>query len=354
MSQNVAPAGWSDPARKRTSTVHHWAHERAELRSRPVPPGTRPHAAALVGSDDELLAAAVPFVEEGLLAGDLTVLACEPETAALIAGVLGETARPVENDPRVSLLGVRAPDAFGVTRQWLARAADDSSSGWLRVLGQVHFGPEPATWREGLRYEAAANALLDGCPLTAMCLYDRRLLTPEVLDSATRTHPELVSGGRRAANHAYCDPAEYLAALPVPREPVEGTPPVLAVDDAPALAGLRHAMGAVLTAHVPVREQREDLHLATSEVAANAFRHGRRPVSARIWTDGQRMVCTISDSGTGFGDPLAGFRPAHGDDLSRGGMGLWLARKLWDCVDLLPGPAGLTVRLSTRLRRAGA
>jgi hypothetical protein len=42
--------------------------------------------------------------------------------------------------------------------------------------------------------------------------------------------------------------------------------------------------------------------------------------------------------------------PAHGLDLSRGGMGLWLARKLWDHVDVLPGPAGLSVRLSTRLR----
>ena len=42
--------------------------------------------------------------------------------------------------------------------------------------------------------------------------------------------------------------------------------------------------------------------------------------------------------------------PAHGLDLSRGGMGLWLARKLWDHVDVLPTPEGLSVRLSTRLR----
>jgi hypothetical protein len=31
-------------------------------------------------------------------------------------------------------------------------------------------------------------------------------------------------------------------------------------------------------------------------------------------------------------------------------MGLWLARKLWDHVDVLPTEAGLTVRLSTRIR----
>ncbi|MGY1690252.1 anti-sigma factor RsbA family regulatory protein [Geodermatophilus sp. SYSU D01105] len=332
--------------------MHHRAEERAELRAHHVLPGhrhsARPHAAALVGSEDELLAVAVPFVEEGLRAGDLTVLSCAPETAALVAGALGERAGGVETDARVSLLDTRAPDAIGATLQLLDRAAA-TPSGWLRVLGQTEFGPEPATWREGQRYEAAVNALLDGCPLTATCLYDRRTLPPEVVETATRTHPELVSPGRRTVSPHYRDPAEYLAGLPVPREPVEDTPPVLVVDDAPTLAGLRHAIGAVLAAEVPDRELREDLHLATSEVAANAFRHGRRPVSARIWTDGRRMVCTITDSGTGFGDPLSGFRPAHGADLSRGGMGLWLARKLWDSVDLLPRPDGLCVRLSTRL-----
>jgi hypothetical protein len=62
-------------------------------------------------------------------------------------------------------------------------------------------------------------------------------------------------------------------------------------------------------------------------------------------------VVAVADRGRGFADPLVGFQSAHGADLALGGMGLWLARKLWDHVDLLPGPHGLTVRLSTSLRR---
>jgi anti-sigma regulatory factor (Ser/Thr protein kinase) len=108
-------------------------------------------------------------------------------------------------------------------------------------------------------------------------------------------------------------------------------------------------MGAVLAAWVPDRDQREDLHLAIAEMAANAFRHGQRPVGARVWADRDRIVCTITDAGTSYGDPFSGFLPAHGFDLSQGGMGLWLARKLWDHVDVLPTGAGLTVRLSTRI-----
>src|SRR4051794_22454030 len=134
------------------------------------------------------------------------------------------------------------------------------------------------------------------------------------------------------------------------REPVEDGEPTFAVDDARTLAGLRHQLGAAIASLVPNGDQQEDLHLAASEIAANAFRHGVRPVSARVWGDGDHVVCVISDRGTGYSDPFSGFLPAHGLDLSHGGMGLWLARKLWDHVDVLPGPAGLSVRLSSRVR----
>jgi anti-sigma regulatory factor (Ser/Thr protein kinase) len=69
-----------------------------------------------------------------------------------------------------------------------------------------------------------------------------------------------------------------------------------------------------------------------------------------VWGDGDRVICVISDGGTSYRDPLSGFTPAHGLDLSLGGMGLWLARKLWDHVDVLPTDEGLSVRLSARLR----
>ncbi|WP_460683435.1 ATP-binding protein [Modestobacter lapidis] len=170
-----------------------------------------------------------------------------------------------------------------------------------------------------------------------------------MVDSALATHPGLVGGGVLQVNPAFQEPAAYLAQLPLPREVLEDTPPLFAVESARALAPLRHQLAAVLATCVLDRDRGEDMHLAVSEIAANAFRHGVPPVSARVWADEGRVICTISDRGTGYRDPLAGFQPAHGADLSRGGMGLWLARKLWDHVDLVPGPGGLTVRLSSAL-----
>jgi anti-sigma regulatory factor (Ser/Thr protein kinase) len=309
------------------------------------------HAAVLYDSADALLAATTPFLEDGLRAGDLVVLACPPELAAEVTAPLGEQVGEIENHPRICLLGTRAPDAFGATRRLLQRAST-ARSGRIRLVGQVQFDAGPGGPREALRYEVAANAVLAGAPMSALCLVDTGLLEAHVVALAAAAHPQLVVGTDVSDNLAFREPASYLRSLPVPREPAEDMAPLLSVDGAMVLPELRGRLRDALDAAVPDPDQREDLLLAVAEVMANAFRHGRPPVSARLWGDGRRLVCMVSDSGRGYDDPLAGFQPAHGDDLAHGGMGLWLARKLWDSVDLLSGGPGLTVRLSTELVRA--
>ncbi|MGY1672059.1 anti-sigma factor RsbA family regulatory protein [Geodermatophilus sp. SYSU D00710] len=323
--------------------------------SPPVAPGGLLHTAALVHSAVEAVEVATAFLEEGLRAGDLPVLACSPDTAGAVRRALGVVVGAVEEDPRICMLGVRAPDAMAAARRLVERAAG-SRSGRLRVVTEPQYEADPRRWREVRRYEAAANALAATLPLTLLCLYDRQRLPAQALETARLTHPELFMGGVRVTSSDYRRPGSCLRDLAVVREPVEAGEPVYAVDAVPTLPRLRADLRQVLAAVVPDADQRADLHLAASEVAANAFRHGRPPVSARVWADDTAVVCTITDSGPGVADPLAGFLPAHGDDLAAGGMGLWLARKLWDSVDLLPGTTGgFTVRLATTLHdtRAG-
>lgn len=314
----------------------------------PAPAG-HGHAASVVGSDAELLATALPFLEAGLREGDLVVLACPDDTTALICDALGEQATRVESEQRMTLLGSRAPDALTMCRRYLERAST-GATGRLRVVAGIDFGSDPADWHEGQRFESVYNRLLGDAPASAICVYDRRRLPDQVIDSAAATHPVLVRGAQWSVSAVFQDPVLYVPSLPIPREPAEDGAPLFVVEDARSLPGLRHQLGAVLAARVPDRDQREDLHLAAAEIAANAFRHGVPPVGARVWADADTVVCAISDRGTSWGDPFSGFLPAHGFDLSHGGMGLWLARKLWDHVDVLPGSDGLTVRLSSRLR----
>ena len=307
------------------------------------------HVGLVAGSDEELLAGVVPFLEDGFRAGDLLLLSCPPATAALITSALGGRLPDIAVDDRISLRGTRVADAMAVTGEWVQRASA-ARSGRLRLVGQVRFGAAPRNWREGLRYEAAANRMLAGDPVSVLCLFDRRELPAEVLAGVGPTHPQLLSGGELRPSGEFGSQQDFVRRLPVPREPLEDAGPVFSVADAPSLAALRGALRTVIAERVGDPELAEDLHFAASEIASNAFRHGARPVSARVWVSDERLVCAISDNGPGFDEPFTGFRPAHGEDLALGGMGLWLARKLWDHVDVLPRQRGVTVRLSTRLR----
>ena len=305
------------------------------------------HAAAVVRSDEEVFTESSLFVQAGIDADDLVVIGGTPVFLQLMAEEFGDSPAVVFDDGG-RLNEKRAPDALAHTSRMSARAAG-RGSGALRVLAQVEYGPDPRAVHEFACFESAANLLAVPAPTSILCVYDARRLAPELVRTAPCTHPLLASRGRMRNNEGYVQPRDFVRDLTVPREPLQDDVPILAVDDAADLAGLRHALGDELTRLVPDREQREDLHLAVSEMAANAFRHGRRPVGARLWASLDRVVCTISDQGRGL-DPLHGYWPAHGDDLGRGGMGLWLARKLCDHVDIDTSAGGTTVRLAAALR----
>jgi anti-sigma regulatory factor (Ser/Thr protein kinase) len=307
------------------------------------PGGDSPHQHDLlvVDTDDQLLAAATAYLGEGRAQGDLV--------QARVPGWLVEELTPTL--PDVAFVASeqaewrREPDQIVQIRRSLA----DCAPRRLRLLALVT-APEARSWDERRRCEAITNLAYRGSPISFLCVYDRRTTPEPALVAAAATHPHLRTGSARRANPGYQDPRAFLDGLAIPDEPIQRMPPVFALDAATTLPELRHQLGAALRGRTASREVEEDFHLAVSEIAANAFRHGRPPVSARLWAGPDRLVCTVSDAGTGFRDVTAGYQPAHGDDLSRGGMGLWLARKLCDHVDLIRGQGGLTVRLVTALR----
>ena len=118
--------------------------------------GTYRHGSAVVSSPADLLGAALPFVDEGLSAGDLVVLTLTPETQDLVRRELGGRARGVEFDNALSLLGARAPDVFTHARQYAHRAGH-GGSGRVRVLSEV---PDTVDEREEMRLEAVSNHVL--------------------------------------------------------------------------------------------------------------------------------------------------------------------------------------------------
>ena len=314
-----------------------------------VAPATSPflHDALFFSSPDELAAAVVPFVRDGLAAGDAVVVTASPATA--------DALRPTVDDDRVRVVpwaeayARRTPAAVTALRR-LADALTATGARRVRVVGETDFGRTEREWLEWQRYEAVINDALGPWPLWGLCLFDTTRLPEQVLESVARTHPTVVTGSSRTPNPGFVDPAEYLRGMPVPVEPLQGSAPHLAVDDVADPIALRHAVAAELAAVRGPREVVEDFLLAVDETTSNAIRHGAPPVGLRLWTSTDRLVCTVTDAGPGPDDPFAGYGPAHGDDLSRGGMGVWLARQLCDHVDISSGPDGASVRLTTALR----
>ena len=321
-----------------------------EARADPHRPPRRvyEHDVLVHDSPDELLAAAVPFLRAGRAAGEAAVIATAGSSAQALRDALGDDAGTVVLD-RHDVYGGRTPATITAFRRLTEQRTRAGYRG-VRVVAEPDFGPTPRHWLEWQRYEAVINEALRGLPLWGMCLYDAGRLPDEVVRSGLRTHPYVVTARGRRANPHYEDPADFLRSLPVPAEPVEGGEPLLRVDEVTDFVGLRHAVGQRLAALGGERDRTEDLHLAIDEIAANAVRHGGPPVQLSLWGSADRVVCTISDHGPGMADPFAGYGPAHGTDLSRGGMGLWLARQLCDHVDVIDDGPGLTVRLATALR----
>jgi anti-sigma regulatory factor (Ser/Thr protein kinase) len=314
----------------------------------PGPPSRFRHDALFYDTPDQLTDLAAPFLLDGLAEGDAAVVAASGPTAELLCAA-------VDGNPLVQIMErhevyrARTPAAITAFRR-LAEQHAGAGGTRVRVVGEVDFGPTEKDWLEWQRYEAVINEALSGWPLWGLCVFDSQALPEPLLEAGRATHATLATPAGRVPNLEFTDPERYLRSLPVPVEPLEETVPRLEATNVAAFVGLRRAVAAELASVDAPADLLEDFLLAVDEMTSNALRHGRPPVGLRLWISGDRLVCTVSDRGAGFDDPFAGYGPAHGEDLSRGGMGLWLARQLCDHVDITQDADGVRVRLTTRLR----
>jgi anti-sigma regulatory factor (Ser/Thr protein kinase) len=298
------------------------------------------HQALLYGSDDELLAVTLPFVEEGRAAGEPTLVAFADRNAALLRGALGDTegidflaAADQYARPAAAIRSYR--DLFA---RLVAAGADQ-----IRVVGDVPTPADGVPWEGWARYEAAVNHAFDEFPLWGLCPYDTRTTPEEVLDDVARTHRHIArADGSHVVNDRFEDPVAFLAGRrAAPPDPLERGAPVLNLVD-PSPRAARHLVAELPTALSP--STTDDLVTAVSEIVTNAIRHGIPPVRLRVWTGIDRVVVTVHDEGFGVSDPFAGLLPAR-DDAATGGLGLWIAHQVCSDVSLCRGDDGFTVRL---------
>jgi anti-sigma regulatory factor (Ser/Thr protein kinase) len=303
------------------------------------------HEALLYAGDQAFLEGALPFVREGLDAGEPTLLVLTAPKLDRVKGELNGDGGAVffadmadvgANPARIIPAWRRFVDAFG----------GDGSP--VRGIGEPIFqGRTPDELVECQRHEALLNlAFAEDSSFRLLCPYDTDALDDAVIDEAVRSHPVVLEDGIKRESGAY----RGLPAFSAPFGDPLPAPPASVQElqfDAGTLKSLRQLLTTRAADAGLDASRANDLVLAVNEVATNSIRHGGGSGLLRIWMGTRWLVCEIEDSGS-IDDPLAGREQPRGEQHN--GRGLWIANQLCDLVQVRTQAAQTVVRL--HLRRA--
>lgn len=298
------------------------------------------HEAGFYRSDAEFAALIVPFVEDGVAAGQPVILAYDDRKTSLLRSWLSEP------DAVTFIAGnaMYATPARAIASYWQSfEQFTAAGARQIRIAGDVPHEGNGGRFAGWDRYETAVNTVWDRFPVWSRCLYDATTTPARVLDVAERTHPRIVlPSGHYQPSHRYQTAAEF-EPLPPDPHPLEQSAPAIEMAD-PSVAQARHAVTGIARGHLP-DSSLQDLELGVSEAVGNAWRHGRPPVTVRIWAASGRVVIRVHDTGPGPADPLAGLFPAP-TRPDREGTGLWLIHVLALDAAMIRSADGFTVRLA--------
>lgn len=301
------------------------------------------HPALFYSGPDEYLAGTVPFIEEGLSADEPVAVAVPERNLSPLRDALGSSAEGVHMLDMTEVGANPGRIIPGVLRAF----ADAHPDRRVRIIGEpIWPGRSEIEYPACAQHEALINFAFTGRAVTILCPYDTDGLHPQVIDDARATHPVLVDRDGRRRSDKY-DPGRIVGDhnQPLSRPPQSAVERVV---DRAALDGVRRFLAAYGRESGLADDRIVDLEIAATELLTNSVHHGGGTGTLRVWTDGQQLICEVSDTGH-ITDPLAGRRPP-GADFSQG-HGLLLVNHIVDLVRIHTGPLGTTVRIHLWLTR---
>jgi anti-sigma regulatory factor (Ser/Thr protein kinase) len=296
------------------------------------------HEAMFYANHEEFVDTAVPFVRDGVAAGERVLVVTGSERLELLRDAVGSAEHVTLAD--MATVGRNPGRIISVWTDFVREHAGAGRA--VRGIGEPIY-PErsAAELAECQLHEELLNvAFDDATPLWLMCPYDTRALSDDVIAEARRSHPYLAHGASRQESVSY-RPIDQDAPFTRRLSPV---PPGAEAHhfDATSLGRLRASIAGYADRAGMSEDRISDLVLAANEISTNSVRYGGGSGQLRIWLEGDRIVCEISDRGHVTG-PLVGRLPptittAHG-------RGLWMANQLCDLVQLQSSAGGTTVRV---------
>lgn len=298
------------------------------------------HEALLYRDDEQYLAGTLPFVRDGLAAGEPVLVAVPQRGIDLLRRALGGQAEHVEfldmrragRNPARIIPGV------------LTAFTDNNATanGRVRIVGEPIW-PERTEleYPACVQHEALVNTAFEDRSAWILCPYDTANLTPAALRDAEATHPVVVEGTRRRPSADYREP--FLVAEEFNR-PLPAPPPdaVTRRFDLDTLAGLRRLVAGFAADVGLTADQVEDLVLAVNELTTNSVVHAGGAGTLLLWREGGSVVCEVRDAGR-IENPMVGRR--NPGVSPGGGYGVMLVNLLCDLVRVHTGEDGTAIRV---------
>lgn len=296
------------------------------------------HEAFLYRNAADFLHRMVPFVREGVDAGEPVMVVLVEEHAEWLRAGLGDQAEQVTFvDMRE--VGRNPARIIAAWQQFLAVHVLQGRP--IRGIGEpIWSGRRDEEIVEGQLHEALLNvAFSPETPFWLICPYDVSGLAPAVITEADRSHHALLDtqSYRGSTNYGGRTHIDSLFAAELPRLPGR---PVVSTFTSKDVSGvfalvLREAYAANLWS-----DQALNLALAARQLGADTLQRGAERGVIRIWHQPRALVCELRDS-TVVSDVLAGRRifPQHHDE------GLSAANQVCELVQLRSSERGTRVRL---------
>jgi anti-sigma regulatory factor (Ser/Thr protein kinase) len=297
------------------------------------------HEAVFYDGEDDLVAQVVPFLREGIDAGEPILVALRCESTRRLQDELGGDAARVQF-VSMETLGRNPARIISAWHDFVS--ANEGGGRPLRGIGEpIWKGRSARELQECHRHEALLNvAFDDGPPWWLVCPYDSSALDDDVLDEARRTHPVVRERGRAQASEGFPSPLAshpFHGMLAEPEAPVHEY--AFGIDD---LAAVRRLVTESAQAACLAEPRISELVLCVSELAANSVLHGGGTGVLRIWNEDDGIACEVRDRGALRALLTGRIRPAV-DALN--GRGVWFANTMCDLVQIRSQADGTVVRV---------
>ncbi len=300
------------------------------------------HEALLYSGTAEFLTRTTSFIRRAVDAGDPILVVVGRAKIGMLRRELGTAAAQV-SFADMAEVGSNPGRIIAVWRDFVQ---DHAGASQLYGIGEpVNPGRSPAELAECQLHEALLNVAFDAStPLWLLCPYDLEALAVDVIDEAHRTHPFVARGDDRKAHGSFrpvnlADPF----ARPLPPRPADSA--YMAIQ--PGTLGKVRTFVAALAQRTGLDQRSATAMVqAVNEIATNSLQHGGGQGELHTWTDGQSLVCEVSDHGH-ITSPLAGRLPPTPETTDS--AGLWLANQLCDLVQVYSSPGRTAIRLYQNL-----